>query len=217
MQFDKLRTLCQNILSNMNPTPAVTQIFALLYTYSYLILFPLVVVEGPIVTIITGFLASLGFLNPYIAYWVIVAGDLGGDVLYYCAGRWWLRGVFNRIIAFFNVSINRVERTEGELKHHKGKVLFFGKLSHVIGVFILFIAGHAEVPFWDFLWFNFLATMPKSLILLLVGYYFGSTVTSFGRALDYTVLGLFVFTLILIGLYFGVTYFSNKFLKKFEK
>ena len=29
--------------------------------------------------------------------------------------------------------------------------------------------------------------------------------------------GLFVFTIILIALYFGVTYFSNKFLKKLEK
>jgi membrane protein DedA with SNARE-associated domain len=67
------------------------------------------------------------------------------------------------------------------------------------------------------MWFNFLATLPKSLILIAVGYYFGSTVSNFKKYLDFTVLGLFVVTLVLIGLYFGVTYISNKFINKLEK
>ena len=201
----------------MNSAHAINQIFTLLYSYSYLILFPLVVIEGPVVTIIAGFLASLGFMDPFIAYAVIVAGDLGGDILYYIAGRWWLRSAFNKVIAFFNISMKRVQRTEDALKRNKGTVLFFGKLSHVIGVFILFIAGHAEVPFADFVRFNFLATLPKSLILLAVGYYFGSTVNNFRRALDFTVLGLFVFTVILLVLYFLIMSISNKYIKKLEK
>ena len=201
----------------MNSSHAVNEIFALLYSHGYFILFPLVVVEGPMVTIIAGFLASLGFLNPFIAYAVIVAGDLGGDVLYYCAGRWWLKSAFYKIIAFFKISMRRVKRTENALKSHRGEILFFGKLSHVIGVFILFIAGRAEIPFGEYVWFNFLATLPKSLILLSVGYFFGNTITNFSRALDYTVLGLFVLTIIFIGLYFGVTFISNKYLNDLEK
>jgi membrane protein DedA with SNARE-associated domain len=196
---------------------AVAQIFNLLYAYSYLILFPLVVIEGPIVTIIAGFLASLGFLNPFIAYAVVVTGDLGGDILYYFAGRWWLKSAFNKIISFFHIGTKRVEKTEEALRKHKGEVLFFGKLSHVVGIFILFIAGHAEIPFGDYVWFNFLATLPKSLILLAVGYYFGSSITSFRRSLDFTVLGLFIFTLILIGLYYAITYLAGRFITKLEK
>lgn len=195
----------------------VNQIFNLLYTYSYLVLFPLVVLEGPVVTIIAGFLVSLGFMDFIPTYLTIIAGDLSGDVLYYSAGRWWLNGAYKRFFSFFNINLKFVQKLEAAIKKNKGPFLFFGKLSHAIGGIILFAAGSAEIPVKEFLGFNFLATLPKSLILLAVGYYFGSTVSSFRKALDYTVLGLFVFTLILIGLYFGVTYFSNKFIKKLEK
>ena len=79
----------------------VNQIFGLLYTYSYLVLFPLVVIEGPVVTIITGFLVSLGFMDFIPAYFTIMAGDLTGDVLYYSAGRWWLNKTYKGVIKIF--------------------------------------------------------------------------------------------------------------------
>jgi membrane protein DedA with SNARE-associated domain len=120
-------------------------------------------------------------------------------------------------LRFFNVNINFVHKLENALRKNKGPFLFFGKLSHAIGGIILFAAGSVGIPVGDFLWFNFLATLPKSLILILVGYYFGSTVSNFKRYVDITALGLFVFTLVLIGIYFAVTYFSNKYLSKLEK
>jgi membrane protein DedA with SNARE-associated domain len=195
----------------------VGQIFGLLYTYSYLVLFPLVIIEGPVVTIITGFLVSLGFMDFIPAYMTIVAGDLTGDILYYSAGRWWLNSTYKGVLRFLNINFKLVHKLEIAIKKHKGPFLFFGKLSHAIGGIILFAAGSAKIPMKEFLEFNFFATLPKSLILIGVGYYFGSTVSNFRRALDFTVLGLFIFTLVLIGAYFAVTYVSNKYLKKLEK
>ena len=194
-----------------------SEIFKLLFTYSYLILFPLVVVEGPVVTIIAGFLVSLGFMDFIPAYITIMSGDLAGDILYYSAGRWWLNKAYKQIVGFFGINMKLVRKLEVSIKKNKGPFLFFGKLSHAIGGIILFAAGSAEIPLKDFMWFNFLATIPKSLILLAVGFYFGSTVSNFKKYLDFTVLGLFALTIVLIGLYFGVTYLSNKFLNKLEK
>lgn len=201
----------------LNSGDQVGQIFNLLYTYSYLVLFPLVVIEGPVVTIITGFLVSLGFMDFIPAYMTIVAGDLAGDVLYYSAGRWWLNGTYKGVLKFLNINFKLVHKLEVAIKKNKGPFLFFGKLSHAIGGPILFAAGSAGISMKEFLEFNFFATLPKSLILIGVGYYFGSTVSNFRRALDFTVLGLLVFTIILIGLYFAVTYVSNKYIKKLEK
>jgi len=192
-------------------------IFKLLFTYSYLILFPLVVVEGPVVSIIAGFLVSLGFMDFIPTYLTIVSGDLVGDFLYYSAGRWWLNKAYKGVLNFFNINLKVVHKLETAIKKNKGPFLFFGKLSHAIGGLILFAAGSAAIPIDEFLWFNFLATLPKSLILILVGYYFGSTVSNFKRYVDFTVLGLFIFTLVLIGIYYAVTYFSNKYLNKLEK
>ena len=201
----------------LNSSHQINQIFGLLYTYSYLVLFPLVVIEGPVVTIIAGFLVSLGFMDFFPAYMTIVAGDLTGDFLYYSAGRWWLNKTYKGVLKFFNINLKFVHKLEEGLKKNKGPFLFFGKLSHAIGGIILFAAGSAQIPIKDFLEFNFFATLPKSLILLAVGYYFGSTVTNFRKALDYTVLGLFVFTVILLVLYFLIMSISNKYIKKLEK
>ena len=201
----------------LNSANQINQTFGLLYTYSYLVLFPLVVIEGPIVTIIAGFLVSLGFMDFWPAYLTIIAGDLTGDILYYSAGRWWLKTIYTRVLKFFDIRIKLYENLKETLRKNKAPFLFFGKLSHAVGGLILFAAGDAGLQVRDFLWFNFLATIPKSLILLAVGYYFGSTVSSFGKALDYTVVGLFVFTLVMIGIYFAVTYFSNKFIRRLEK
>ena len=189
----------------------------MLFTYSYLILFPMVVVEGPVVTIISGFLVSLGFMDFIPTYLTIVTADLTGDFLYYCAGRWWLNKTYKGILNFFSIDMRVVRKLEAAIKKSRGPFLFFGKLSHALGGIILFAAGSAEIPIKEFLWFNFLATLPKSLILLAVGYYFGSTVSNFKKYVDFTVLGLFILTLLLIGLYFLVTYLSNKFIKKLEK
>lgn len=194
-----------------------SEIFKLLFTYSYLILFPLVVIEGPIVTIVAGFLVSLGFMDFIPTYLTVISGDLAGDFLYYSAGRWWLNKAYKGIVRFFGINMKIVRKLETSIKKNKGPFLFLGKLSHAIGGIILFAAGSAEIPIRDFLTFNFLATLPKSLILIAVGYYFGSTVSNFKKYVDFTVLGLFVLTLVLIGLYFGVTYISNKYLKKLEK
>ena len=89
-----------------------SEIFKLLFTYSYLILFPLVVVEGPIVTIIAGFLVSLGFMDFIPTYLTIVSGDLVGDFVYYSAGRWWLNKTYKGVLNFFSIDMKIVRKLE---------------------------------------------------------------------------------------------------------
>lgn len=176
-------------------------IFNLLYNYSYLILFPLVVIEGPIVTVIAGFLVSIGFMGFIPAYLTIVVGDLAGDFLYYSFGRWWFNKLIQGFLKFLTIDVAKVQKLKVVIAKHKGKVLFFGKLSHAIGAPILVSAGLAEIPVKDFLWFNFLATLPKSLILLLVGYYFGSTLVNFNKYFNWTAAGLVVLTAVAVLIY----------------
>jgi membrane-associated protein len=197
--------------------PNIYFLFHLIYGYSYLILFPLIVIEGPVITVIAGFLASTGFLDPILAYLTILAGNLTGDIIYYSAGRWWFKSSITRLTNFFKVKKERMERLESRLRKNSGKLIFFGKLSHFLGAPILVASGVVEVPFFNYIVYCFLAEAPKSLILLLVGYFFGSTVSNYGRYMNLTFLGLIILTLILIGIYAGVTYVSNKLISKLEK
>lgn len=192
------------------------EIFNLLYTYSYFVLFPLVVVEGPIVTIIAGFLVSTGFMDFPLAYLTIVLGDLTGDYIYYSIGRWWFNGFIHSFFNFLKFDTNKVKKIKKLFKNHQGKVLFFGKLSHAIGAPILIAAGLSEVPIKDFLWFNFLATLPKSLILLLVGFYFGSTLGSFNKYLNWTILVLVLLTIVMILLYWVISKWARSIIDKLK-
>lgn len=174
---------------------SLTTIELLIKNYGYIVFFILAVIEGPIATIIAAFLASLGFLNVVIVYAVAIAGDLVGDVLYYSIGlagkkRLVRRGKFLGITKEKMTSIAKHFETKG------GKTIFLGKVTHSLGFVVLITAGLVGMPMIEFLGYNFLGTIPKSLIFTIVGYYFGHAYQSINTYLDY--LGFIAFGLIVL-------------------
>ena len=156
---------------------SISQIIFGLIKYKYLILFPIVVLEGPIITVIAGFLSSLNYLNLFIAYAVVVCADIAGDCIYYALGYWGREKFIKKCGHYIGISNARVIRLENHFDNHSGKTLFLGKISHGIGGVFLFAAGLAKMPFSKFIWFNFIATVIKSMALILIGFYFGEAIT----------------------------------------
>src|SRR5450432_4605817 len=76
----------------------------LLTQYKYLLLFPLAIVEGPIIAVIAGFLCINGFLNLFIVYPIIVAGDLIGDTICYFLGLWGVPGFIKKITGWLGLN-----------------------------------------------------------------------------------------------------------------
>lgn len=157
-----------------------------LSVYTYSILFPIAVIEGPIITVIAGFLASTGTINPIIAYTVIVIADLVGDTVYYALGRWGREGLVRRWGKYVGVTSEGVKQLETHFENHAVKTLMIGKATHAIGSVILFAAGVAKVPYSTFIWANLIPTLPKTLALLVLGYYFGKAYASINNYFDYT-------------------------------
>ena len=150
-----------------------SQITAWLLHYKYFALFPLAVAEGPIITVITGFFSSLGYINFFLAYGVIVAGDLAGDVVHYWVGRFGGRKFIDKWGRYIGVGKNQVDSLERQFTRRGNKLLFIGKMSHGIGGAFLIAAGIIKMPLDKFLFSNLLATLVKSMILLVIGFYFG--------------------------------------------
>ena len=117
-----------------------------LLAYRYVILFPLVVIEGPIVTILAGFLASLGQFNLFICYPLIVVADVIGDLFMYAQGRWGGKPAVERWGHHFGIKPEIIVRLEEHFKKHPGKTLIFGKISHFFGGPVLIAAGMARMP-----------------------------------------------------------------------
>ncbi|MDO8676322.1 MAG: DedA family protein [Candidatus Azambacteria bacterium] len=187
------------------------QIIALLVSYKYLILFPLAIAEGPIITVIAGFLSSLGRFNIYAVYAVVVAGDVVGDGVYYAFGYYGRQKFTERWGRLVGITTERVLRLEKHFEKHSGKTLVIGKLSHAVGGVVLVAAGMAKVRFWKFIWYNFISTLPKSLILLLIGFYFGETYNKINKYFDYTAIGTISLAVIFFVTYFVVRKVSKKY------
>ena len=161
------------------------QVLVWIETYKYFILLPVSILEGPIITVLGGFLSSLGYLNVYVTFLVVIAGDLIGDTLYYAIGRFGRNSFIERYGKHVGITEGRVMRIERHFEEDSFKSLMIGKFTHAIGGVILVAAGIAKMPFWQFLGLNLLFTIPKSIVFLLIGYYFGQIYAKIDNLIAY--------------------------------
>ncbi|MEA2729014.1 MAG: hypothetical protein QOF70_3489 [Acetobacteraceae bacterium] len=140
------------------------------------LILPLSVLEGPIVTIITGFLAAQGYFAWYWALPLLVCGDLIGDVIYYWIGR--TGSVVHR---WAGMRASVVPAFQQQLRHNATRMLFIGKWTHTVGWLVLIGSGMLRLPLWRFILINLVATVPKSAVLFGLGYFAGDHLALFER------------------------------------
>lgn len=155
-----------------------------LLAYKYWALFPIAVIEGPIITVAAGFLITLGIFNPLIAYVVIVIGDTVGDVLHYCVGYFGGKHFIERWGKYFGVSLESIVPLEKRFADKGHSFFFWGKALHGIGGALLVAAGLIRYPFGKFLASNVLGTLVKSALLLVIGFYFGQFLEKINSSLN---------------------------------
>jgi membrane-associated protein len=164
---------------------------AFLIAHGSALILPLAVIEGPVVTIVTGFLAAQGYFDWYWALPLLMCGDVIGDVVYYAIGR---SGVarLGRIVGIpkfrRNLGIPHAGLAGGgapnqyftltpglrrDLTRNATKMLLIGKWTHTIGGLVLVGSGLLRVPLSRFILVNLLATVPKSAVLFGAGYFTG--------------------------------------------
>jgi membrane protein DedA with SNARE-associated domain len=173
--------------------------------YKYTALFFITVVEGPLITMVAGYLASQGMINFAWAYVLIVIADLLGDSMYYGLGYWSRLRIVTRFSRFAKVSIPTAKKMESLFQKHAVRTMLIAKLTHAAGMPFLVGAGLAKIDFKKFLLANAIATFPKSLTFLLIGYYYGEATVSISRYLEYStwiaviLMAVTVFVYILVG------------------
>lgn len=166
--------------------------------YKYGLLFLFVMIEGPFVTMMAGWIAFLGYLNPFLAYAVIVCADITSDSVYYFIGFWGRKKITQKDSQYSHKSVAKLKKIEHLLLHHSGKTIVITKLTHVAGVPFLIAAGMAKIRFFTFLLYDFLATVPKSLAFVLLGYYFGRSTGIINQYLEY---GTFLISALIVAIF----------------
>ncbi len=153
-------------------TAIMNNVLALLLAYRYPILLPFAIFEGPITTVIAGFLVTTGVMNPLIVYAIVVFGDVVGDAFYYGVG-YWGGGFLMRNGHRFGVTKEKIDKANDYFKENHRKALVLSKIVHGIGTTGLVAAGSLKIPYKRFFTTCFLVSMVQSAFFLILGIIFG--------------------------------------------
>jgi membrane protein DedA with SNARE-associated domain len=111
---------------------------------------------------------------------LLVCGDVIGDAIHYAIGRFGgapLAALGRR----FGLNEAKSANVAAQLRADATRMLIVGKWTHAIGGFVLIGAGVLRLNLAKFLLVNLLATVPKSAVLLGIGYFAGNVYPAFAQ------------------------------------
>ena len=179
--------------------PAAIQ---LVLQYRYFIIFPLVILEGPVVMMATGFLYGLGYFSFVPMFLILVFGDLCGDIIWYSVGYFGGMPFILRFGKYFSISEEGIARVKVIFQRHHSTILFISKITMGLGFALvtLVTAGLTRVPFGRYLIFNIVGGFIWTGFLLAVGYYLGALYLTIGRGFEIVTICALIL-IVLAGLY----------------
>jgi membrane protein DedA with SNARE-associated domain len=183
---------------------------SILLTFRYPAIFAGSLIEGPTVMIVTGFFLRLGYFHFLPAYFLLLAGDLLGDYMWYGIGRFGLHRTVFKIGKFFGVSEKNIEAIKAKFRRHEGKIIFGSKLTSGFGfgVPIMVVAGMSHVPLKKFGSYIFLGGLIWAGSLLSIGYFFGNVYLQVEK--DFRIVFLTVAVIAILILFFGFSRYTKK-------
>jgi membrane protein DedA with SNARE-associated domain len=142
-------------------------------------MFLAMVVEGPIITSAAAFAAALGYFNIFAIFLISIAGDLVGDYIYYGIGYFGRVQLVERYGHRVGLTAKRLKHMERLIKLHPKKTLAAIKLAPLLPAPGLMMIGASRMSVQRYTWLTFVVALPKTLLFMALGYYFGAAYDRF--------------------------------------
>lgn len=143
--------------------------------WNYLILMVLVIIQGPLVTLLSGAAISAGLLNPYLTVMVSVTASLLADVAWYNVGR------LGKLDKYYKQKKGKrqqlVEMLHKAMQKHYLKVLLLGKLSLGLAIPAVISAGLCRIKWRQWLPVVIVGEILFTLSLISLGYFATESIT----------------------------------------
>jgi membrane protein DedA with SNARE-associated domain len=160
-------------------------IIQFLTDYGYAIMFPLMMVFGPIVAIVAAFMSSMGVFNVYVVFLISLVAGMLGDVLLYGAGHKWGIGVVKRFGKYTKITEEKVLKMENAFDCHGGKIIIAVKATTGLCWVTFLAAGIVKMPFWRFFGYTIIGGLLWSSFLVIMGYFFGYMYSQIAQYISY--------------------------------
>jgi len=149
------------------------QIFDFMSHHGYWVILPLMIIEGPIATIMAAILASLGAFNVWVVLFLSMLGDVTGDILFYMAGYIWGMKFVRKFGKYIGITEKLVLKMEKYFNNHGGKTIFTIKSTTGLCWATFTAAGIVGMNFGRFLKYSILGGIVWSGFLVSMGYFYG--------------------------------------------
>lgn len=148
---------------------------AVIAYFKYLLIFLGAVIEGPILTVASGFLLRQGIFNPLFLFLALVSGDLAADIGWYYIGYFFVEPALRRHGKFFSLTPELFEKIKSIFHRKQSIILFISKITMGFGMALgtLMTAGAARIPLRAYLFYNALGEIIYVGVLMFLGYYLG--------------------------------------------
>lgn len=188
-------------------------IFQWIINHGYPIIFLGMIVEGNTIVTAASFAASLGYFNIIIVFVVAFLGEITCDFVWYTLGYFGRITLINKYGHFLKISIERIEKLRKFLDKHAGKVILLIKISPFISVPGLILVGSSHLPPKKFAKIISLIILPKLIIFMVIGHFFGFGYNAITKYIDRGIYGI----LIILVIVFLAFYFYKKTVTKIAK
>ncbi len=166
--------------------------------FSYLALFLVTFVEGPIATLAGGAFASSGLLQPLPVFFSVVLANLTADMGWYTLGRCGKTAWLTRLATKFGINPCKVDQLSEGIQVNAPKLLFMSKFTTGFPIPTLIATGLNKVPMRRWIAPLVSGELIKSAVLVSVGYYFSKTLDS-TKGILHTLLWVMTGVLLLAG------------------
>lgn len=183
----------------------------------YLLMFAVMLVEGPVITAAGAFVAALGFFNIWIVLILSLLGNLIPDILYYAMGFWGREQFLDKYGHYFGLDKDKIKYLEGMIEKHAVKSLVVIKLVPLLATPGLIVAGLTKMDIRKYIKWSLIITIPSSLFYLIVGYYFGAAYDNIARYLRIGGYLILIFILVFAVIIYFERKFSGRLAEEMEK
>ena len=170
-----------------------------LIRHGYLIMFLVMLVEGPAINATAALGASQGHFNVFIVFGLSFFANFLPDVLYYLLGSWTGQRMLERFGPRIGIPPARQERAAGMIEGNMGKWLLFIKTIPLVSPLGLAAMGALGVSLRRFIWFDMAIVGLVSAMFTALGYFsgegYGALRTAFGYGPLWLALMLVLFVL----------------------
>lgn len=182
--------------------------------WGYPVMLFLMILEGPIATIVSAFLASMGYFNIFIVFGLSVAGDVMGDIILYYIGYFGGQKILPKVEKFLKINQSIVEKLKRKFHENSGRIIFYVKSTTGLSYITFITAGTLKVPISKFVKFSILGGLIWSSFLVIMGYFFGYAADKISEYIKYA--GLIIL-IIAVFFFIGLSLYKKRQTKEIIK